>query len=117
MATSRRLAWHSVGALGVIELTAPARSKMVAQGLKRIGLSRSERLYFDLHAVIDVKHSEAWNAEAIGPLVAEDPRRARYIAEGALIRLLCGARCYRRYRSELWTGSIRPTSEPLAAAA
>jgi hypothetical protein len=102
MATSRRLTWHSVGALGVIELTAPGRSKMVAQGLRRIGLSGSERRYFDIHAVLDVKHSSAWNAEAIMPLVAEDGRRARYIAEGALIRLSCGARCYQRYRTELW---------------
>src|SRR3546814_3458012 len=47
-------------------------------------------------------HSEAWNREAIGPLVAEDERRARAIAEGALIRLRCGARCFERYRSILW---------------
>jgi hypothetical protein len=108
MATSRRLTWHSVGALGVIELTAPGRSEMVAQGLKRIGLSGSERRYFDIHAVLDVKHSSAWNAEAIGPLVAEDGRRARYIAEGALIRLTCGARCYQRYRTELWRNEPGP---------
>src|SRR3546814_13677559 len=64
-----------------------------------------ERHYFDLHAVLDVKHSEAWNREAIGPLVAEDERRARAIAEGALIRLRCGARCFERYRSILWQRS------------
>jgi hypothetical protein len=49
-----------------------------------------------------VKHSIAWNAEAIAPAVAEDPRRARAIAEGAVIRLTCGARCFERYRRELW---------------
>ena len=102
MATSRRYAWHSVGALGVIELTAPGRSAMVARGLKRIGLSNRERRYFDLHAVLDVKHSEDWNREALRPLVAEDPARATAIAEGALIRLTCGARCFDRYRAVLW---------------
>ena len=102
MATSRRYAWHSVGALGVIELTAPGRSAMVARGLKRIGLSNRERRYFDLHAVLDVKHSEDWNREALRPLVAEDPARATAIAEGALIRLTCGARCFERYRATLW---------------
>ncbi|MDB5712694.1 MAG: iron-containing redox enzyme family protein [Sphingomonadales bacterium] len=111
MATSRRLAWHSVGALGVIELTAPTRAKLVAQGLRRIGLSGSQRRYFDIHAVLDVQHSSAWNAEAIGPLVAEDGRRARYIAEGALMRLLCGERCFRRYRKELWAGAVAPVAE------
>ena len=105
MATSRRYAWHSVGALGVIELTAPGRSKMVADGLKRIGLSGSERRYFVLHSVLDVKHSADWNREALRPLVEEDPRRATAIAEGALIRLACGARCFDRYRQELWNAS------------
>ena len=102
MATSRRYAWHSVGALGVIELTAPGRSAMVAKGLKRIGLSNRERRYFDLHAVLDVKHSADWNREALRPLIEEDPRRATAIAEGALIRLYCGFRCFERYRALLW---------------
>jgi len=102
MATNRRYAWHSVGALGVIELTAPERSALVAKGLKRIGLSNRERRYFDLHAVLDVKHSADWNREALRPLVEEDPRRATAIAEGALIRLNCGLRCFERYRAALW---------------
>jgi Iron-containing redox enzyme len=102
MATGRRYAWHAVGALGVIELTAPARSAATAAGLRRLGLSGKQRHYFDLHAVLDVKHSEAWNQEAVGPMVAEDPRRATAMAEGALIRLKCGARCFERYRQDLW---------------
>ena len=103
MATNRHYAWHSVGALGVIELTAPGRSALVAKGLKRIGLSNRERRYFDLHAVLDVKHSADWNREALRPLVEEDPRRATAIAEGALIRLNCGLRCFERYRATLWS--------------
>ncbi|WP_156679812.1 iron-containing redox enzyme family protein [Sphingomonas profundi] len=102
MAANRRYAWHSVGALGVIELTAPGRSAATAAGLRRIGLNDRERRYFDLHAVLDVKHSEDWNREALIPLVREDPRRATAMAEGALIRLRCGERCFDRYRAELW---------------
>ena len=105
MATSRRYAWHSVGALGVIELTAPGRSALVAQGLRRIGLSHKERRYFELHAVLDVKHSASWNREALRPLVKEDGRRATAIAEGALMRLTCGARCFARYREQLWSSA------------
>ncbi|MFC6623074.1 iron-containing redox enzyme family protein [Novosphingobium panipatense] len=115
MATSRRYAWHSVGALGVIELTAPGRSALVAKGLRRIGLSGRERRYFDLHAVLDVKHSEDWNREALIPLVKEDPRRAIAIAEGALMRLACGQRCFERYRAHLWDESA--VAVPLAPAA
>jgi hypothetical protein len=102
MAISRRYAWHSIGALGVIELTAPVRSAYTGAGLRRLGFSARERRYFDLHAVLDVRHSEAWNREALAPLVEEDPRRATAFAEGALIRLHCGARCFERYRAELW---------------
>ena len=101
MATSRRYTWHSIGALGAIELTAPGRSACVAKGLRRLGLTGRERRYFDLHAVLDVKHSADWNREALRPLVEEDPRRATAIAEGALIRLKCGERCFQRYRAEL----------------
>lgn len=101
MATSRRYAWHAVGALGVIELTAPDRSAHVARGLRRLGLSERERRYFDLHAVLDVKHSADWNREALIPLVAEDGDRAVAIAEGALIRLECGRRCFDAYRAAL----------------
>jgi hypothetical protein len=102
MATNRRYAWHSVGALGVIELTAPTRADLVAKGLKRVGLTPKEARYFTLHAVLDIKHSEDWNREAIRPAVEEDPRRATAMAEGALIRLKCGARCFEAYRARLW---------------
>lgn len=102
MATRRDYSWHAVGALGVIELTAPARSAAVAAGLKRLGVDGKARLYFELHATLDVKHSAAWNTEAVAPAVAADPNRAVAIAEGALIRLSCGARCFERYRRELW---------------
>jgi len=102
MATTRRYTFQAIGALGAIELTAPGRSAATAAGLRRLGISGKHRHYFDLHAVLDVKHSAAWNGEAIAPLVAEDPRRATAMAEGALIRLRCGARCFARYRQELW---------------
>lgn len=102
MATTRRYAWQSVGALGVIELTAPARAAATGAGLRRLGFSGAERRYFDLHAVLDIKHSEDWNRDALIPLVSEDPRRATAIAQGALIRLKAGERCFARYRAALW---------------
>ena len=101
LAANRRYAYQSVGALGVIEQTAPGRAKLVGLGLKRLGVSGKDRHYFDLHSVLDIKHSAAWNAEAAWPLVAEDPARAPALAEGALMRLECGAACFRRYRAVL----------------
>ena len=102
LACSRRYAYQSVGALGVIEQTAPSRATLVARGLRRLGVPTADRHYFDLHAVLDVKHSAAWNAEALHPLVEETPDVAPALAEGALMRLEAGAACFRRYRAELW---------------
>ena len=101
LAMNRRYAYHSVGALGAVELTAPDRSRMVNLGLKRLRVPAGERQYYALHATLDVKHSIAWNREIIVPLVAEQPECARAIAEGALMRLRAGERCFERYRREL----------------
>jgi Iron-containing redox enzyme len=98
LAHNRRYAWHSVGALGVIEMTAPTRAGYVDRGLRRLAISGNERHYFALHAVLDVKHSETWNREILRSLVAEEPRRAQAIGEGALLRLWHGACCFTRYR-------------------
>lgn len=100
-ACNRRYTFHSVGALGAIELTAPGRATLVNAGLKRVGVAGAARRYFALHATLDVKHSVAWNREVLRSLVAEDPRRAQAMASGALVRLEAGRRCFERYRREL----------------
>ena len=100
LAARRCTAYQSIGALGVVELTAPGRAAQVAAGLKRLGVPARYRHYFDLHAVLDVKHSAAWNEEVIAPLAALGPAVAMAMAEGALMRLACGAACFARYRLE-----------------
>jgi hypothetical protein len=102
LASSRHYQYQALGALGAIELTAPGRAEHVNAGMKRLSLSGSVRRYFALHATLDVKHSESWIREVIVPLVAADPRIAPRLAEGALLRLRAGERCFDRYRRELW---------------
>lgn len=101
-ATTRRYAWHAIGALGVVELTAPGRVARVGEGLRRLGHPPVVRKYFDLHAVLDVRHAQDWIANVLIPLVTEDPGRAVWLAEGALMRLTCGERCFDAYRAHLW---------------
>ncbi|MDB4971130.1 MAG: hypothetical protein JWN44_6819 [Myxococcales bacterium] len=101
LAANRRYAYQSVGALGVVELTAPGRAAKVNAGLERLGVGGRARQYFALHATLDVQHSRDWNREVIEPLVAADPALARPIGEGALLRLQAGLRCFERYRREL----------------
>lgn len=107
LAAHRRYGFHSVGALGVIEMTAPTRAGYVNEGLRRLGVPAKRRHYFAVHAVLDVKHSEAWNREVLRPLVAEDPRRARAIGEGAVMRLWHGARTFECYRNAFGVGKYR----------
>lgn len=105
LATNRAYAYHALGALGVIELTAPGRAVKVSEALRRLKVSAKARHYFDLHAVLDIKHSAAWNREVFASIVAETPEAAHYIAEGALMRLQCGADCFDAYRRHLWGGN------------
>lgn len=98
LASNRRYAFHSIGALGAIEMTAPGRAAHVERGLRRLKVPGKQRQYFSLHAVLDIKHSQAWNREVLRPLVEQDLRRAQAIGEGAVLRLWHGERCFERYR-------------------
>ncbi len=114
LTANRCYAYHSVGALGVVELTAPGRASLVNTGLARLGVDASTRRYFALHATLDIKHSEDWNREVLTTLVADRPELAMPIAEGALMRLSAGERCFARYRRELGLdepGRRRPSME------
>lgn len=104
LATNRAYAYHALGALGVIELTAPGRAAQVSLTLRRLKISAKARHYFDLHAVLDVKHSEAWNREVFASIITDTPDAAPWIAEGALMRLQCGADCFDAYRRHFWGG-------------
>jgi len=108
LAANRRYAYQSIGALGAIEMTAPGRVRQVDRGLERLGVPKKARHYFSLHAVLDISHSASWNREILHTLVAAEPASARPIAEGALLRLRCGARCFRRYRQEFGLGDADP---------
>ena len=106
LATTRRYVYHSIGALGVIELTAPQRVKKISLGMQRLGMNGRTRAYFDLHATLDISHAQAWIAEIVKPLVEADPNCAKYIAEGALMRLVCGERCFNRYVQQFQGGDL-----------
>ena len=99
--TTRRYAFHALGALGVVELTAPWRAAHVAAGLKRLGVG-AERKYYALHATLDVEHSRTWNEEVLRPLAESRPEVIRSLAEGAVMRLMAGADCFDAYRAQLW---------------
>ena len=100
LAYNRRYAYQALGALGVVELTAPSRAVRVSEALERLGIERGAGRYFRVHAAIDIAHARTWQDEVITPLVAARPELARSIAEGAIMRLQAGARSFARYRRQ-----------------
>jgi hypothetical protein len=104
LAVNRRFAYHALGALGAVELTAPTRAVKVAEGLERLGVSRQSTYYFRLHSTVDIVHAENWKREVLAPILAANPEVAIHIAEGVLMRLNAGARCFDRYRAQFGLG-------------
>jgi hypothetical protein len=100
LAYNRRYAFHAVGALGAVELTAPTRAARVVAALDRLAVHKDASHYFRLHASLDISHARTWRDEVLIPLVSARPELAWAIAEGALMRLNAGARTFDRYRQE-----------------
>lgn len=111
LAFNRCYAFHALGALGAIELTAPTRAVKLVEGFDRLGLDRSVSHYFRVHAVVDIAHARTWRDEILIPLVADQPGLARHLAEGALMRLQAGARTFERYRRHFGLPVVTETAE------
>ena len=107
LACNRRYAYHSIGALGVIELTAPTRAVQVVRAFDRLGVDSDVSFYYRLHATIDLRHWAGWRANVLPSILAERPEAAWCVAEGALMRLQAGARTFDRYRAEFGIGSAQ----------
>ncbi|HEY5957297.1 MAG TPA: iron-containing redox enzyme family protein [Polyangiaceae bacterium] len=101
LAMNRRYAYHSIGALGGVELTAPSRAVRVVEALDRLGVKKSASYYFRLHSTVDIGHWRGWRDNVAIPIVRANPDAAVAIAEGALMRLNAGARTFARYRAQL----------------
>lgn len=110
LATTRRYTYHSLGALGVNEITAAARANKISRSLQRLGVDPWTRSYFDLQAALDLSHSRCWVREVIRPLVTSNPDCAQFIAEGALMRLHSNELCFNRYSLELGLNEEANTS-------
>src|SRR5256885_11998772 len=67
LAANRRYAYHAVGALGAIEMTAPGRVAQVDAGLARLGVAAGARRDFSLHAGGDLPPSAALEPEGDRP--------------------------------------------------
>ena len=86
LATNRALQPEMLGALGLIELQAGPRSRLVSQGLRRVGAPADTLPFYDVHAETDPRHGKGWLEEAIEPVVAAQPALGDRIVRGAMWR-------------------------------
>lgn len=84
LATNRWLQPEMVGALGMTELQAGPRCRMVLKAFERLGGAPDEALpFYRVHAEVDPVHGRDWVERAVVPLVAETPEWGPRIVRGA----------------------------------
>jgi hypothetical protein len=83
LATNRWLQPEMIGALGLIELQAGPRCRLVLQGFERLGLPEAAQRFYAVHADVDPRHGKDWLEKAVAPLAEERPDWRPRIVRGA----------------------------------
>lgn len=86
LATNRWLQPEMLGALGLIELQAGPRCRLVLQAFDRLGAPRAAYPFYEVHAEVDPRHGRDWLDKAVAPMVVEQPEWGPRIVRGALWR-------------------------------
>ncbi len=103
MAAHRQYAFHAVGAIGITALMDEGRAQAYARGLARLKVPAKARGYFAARTIRDGSAMAAWMDQVIVPLARQNAARARSIAEGAVMRVMTGARCHEAFRLKFAT--------------
>jgi hypothetical protein len=101
LATNRWLQPEMVGALGLLELQAGPRCRLVVQGFDRLGAPQAAYPFYVEHAEVDPVHGRDWMDKAVVPLVAELPEWGPRIVKGAWIRSQLNLAFFEAARREL----------------
>jgi len=86
LATNRWLQPEMLGALGLIELQAGPRCRLVVQAFERCGAPPAAYPFYEVHAEVDPRHGKDWLDKAITPTVAAHPEWGPRVVRGALWR-------------------------------
>ena len=95
LATNRWLQPEMLGALGLTELQAGPRCRLVLKAFDRLGAPRGAYEFYEVHADVDPRHGKDWLDNAVGPLVRERPEWGPRIVRGAWWRSLVNAAFFR----------------------
>ena len=101
MATSRWLQPEMVGALGLLELQAGPRCRLVLQAFDRLEAPQGAYPFYVEHAEVDPVHGKDWMDKAVVPIVAERPGWGPRIVKGAWWRSTVNLRFFEAVREHL----------------
>lgn len=83
LATNRWLQPEMIGALGLLELQAGPRCRLVLQAFDRLGAPAGAYPFYVEHAEVDPVHGKDWMDKAIEPLAGEKPSWGPRMVKGA----------------------------------
>jgi Iron-containing redox enzyme len=86
LSTNRWLQPEALGALGLIELQAGPRCRLVLQAFDRCSAPAGAYPFYEVHAEVDPRHGRDWLSNAIAPIVEQTTEWAQRIVTGAFWR-------------------------------
>jgi heme oxygenase-like protein len=86
LATNRWLQPEFLGALGMTELQAGPRCRLVLQAFERLGAPAAAYPFYRVHAEVDPRHGKDWLDNVIAPLAEDRPAWGDRMLRGALWR-------------------------------
>ena len=101
LATNRWLQPEMLGALGLLELQAGPRCRLVLKAFDRLGAPEDAYPFYVEHAEVDPRHGKDWVEKAIAPTVAERPEWGPRIVKGAWWRSTVNLAFFERLRQDL----------------
>ena len=83
LSTNRWLQPEMLGALGMIELQAGPRCRLVLQAFDRIEVPAEAYPFYRVHAEVDPRHGKDWLEKAVAPLAVQQPQWGPRMVQGA----------------------------------
>ncbi len=108
LATNRWLQPEMVGALGLLELQAGPRCRLVLKAFDRLGAPSGAYPFYVEHADVDPIHGKDWMDKAIRPLASSTPEWGPRMVKGAWWRATVNLQFFAAVRDSL-------LAEPVAA--
>ncbi|MCW2499127.1 MAG: hypothetical protein JWN87_803 [Frankiales bacterium] len=110
LATNRWLQPEMLGALGLLELQAGPRCRLVLKAFDRLGAPAAAYPFYVEHAEVDPRHGKDWVEKAIVPTVAERPEWGPRIVKGAWWRSSVNLGFFASLHLELTGERARPAA-------